>query len=106
VYCTHGISILALCLSSNPSAAEVLNLVSLVTGKVYATIAASDHNEFFFDYYSNQLVSLYTDFSGPPFDDTLAAKYAAAAQYNLQTFGQDVAYTGGVSIKIPEDLCQ
>lgn len=76
-----------------------------VSTTVYSTIAAYDHNEFFFNYYSNQLASFYTDFSGPPFNEALASKYKAAAQFNLQAFGQDVSYTGGSSVKIPDDLC-
>ncbi|KAL3791290.1 hypothetical protein ACHAWO_000024 [Cyclotella atomus] len=78
----------------SPTMNEVSNLVGAVAQKVYSTIAAYDHNQFFFNYYySNQLVSFYTDFSGPPFNEALVAKYAAAAQFNLQAFGQEVAYT-------------
>eukprot|EP00804_Cyclotella_cryptica_P022887 CCRYP_005084-RA/>CCRYP_005084-RA protein AED:0.19 eAED:0.19 QI:0/0/0/1/1/1/5/0/583 len=67
----------------NPTIEEITVLVGLVTQKA----------------------SYYTDFSGPPFDATLAAQYKATAQHNLQIFGHEVAYNGGSSIKVPEDLC-
>ncbi|KAL3800187.1 hypothetical protein HJC23_001108, partial [Cyclotella cryptica] len=73
----------------NPTIEEITVLVGLVL----------------FYYYANQLASYYTDFSGPPFDATLAAQYKATAQHNLQIFGHEVAYNGGSSIKVPEDLC-
>lgn len=86
---------------------EVAALFAKVMQKVYSIIAKSDHNEFFYDFYSNQLASYYTDFSGPPFSDALAARYAAAAQQLLEMFGEDVAFTGGqAAVAVPDDLCE
>lgn len=75
------------------------------TTTVLTTVVASDHQEFFYDYYANTLASFYTDFSGPPFDAALAAQYKAAAELNLQTYGEEVAITGGAPIPLPDDLC-
>jgi len=92
---------------SNPTSSEIGALVGAVSQEVYSVIAASDHNEFFYDFYQNQLASYYTDFTGPKFNAALSAQYAASAQIITETFGQDAAFNGGSSpYPFPDDLCE
>jgi hypothetical protein len=91
--------------SSFPTPQEIGNLVQAAAGQTYKLIARSDHGQFIYNFFKHGLVSLYSDFSGPPFNATLSVQYANAAQYNLEEYGQDVEFTGGKGPELPNDLC-
>jgi hypothetical protein len=90
----------------SPTTQEIGNLVQAVANRVYELIATSDHVQFIYNFYMHDLLSLYSDFSGPAFNATLSVQYATAAQQLLQVYGQDVAFTGGKGPELPNDLCK
>ena len=91
--------------SSSPTPQDIGNLVQAVAGRTYQVIATSDHVQFFYNFFKHDLLSVYSDFSGPAFSETLAVQYANASQYFLREYGQDVAFTGGKGPELPDDLC-
>ena len=95
-------------LSTPPTPVQVEALVLAVSQDIYTRAATKDHNEVFYDVYSNTLNAYVADFSGPPFsgDEPLSLEYQDASNQYLNQFGKnDADFNGGSLGQLPDDLC-
>lgn len=84
-----------------PNAAQVFALIQGVTQEVFTTVATSDHQQFFYNWYLNELSSYYTDYSearfsgadGPYPNQLKAIQYQRSADGYVAAF-PDAAYDG------------